>query len=310
MIEQVTWLIWRALHTPPADLDQLRDLVPRNDIPITRRFTLKPKIIALALLILTVGLICVVWMVSIDWLMVTLTSALVIALAGIIGLMLASGTINGVRWAFRVAMLVYRDIHEGRFELMSLSPLGTLGAIWAMTHQRTRINHVVAFFQTVSLALFLAMVMVGLAFIFTLLQGPPTIFLSQPILGSVLTIGYVILLFYLDYVQAVVVGHLSGIFIASIAPSLTIAQVATTLTVIAIQVATYLMAGMVAILGAIAATFLFSRTGDASLLLIALAFVSTAYVFREVAIRALWRAILMKFAVTTVEFTDFHQAIT
>lgn len=310
MIAQRTWLIWRALHTPPPKLGkQLQAMRYTDDTPAPR-FEVQRRHIAGVGLAIGIGLLLIGWIGSVDWLAIAVSGGLIVLIGVILLLVLASGTLHGVRWAFQIATVVYHDIHAGRYELMSLSPLGVLGALWMMTHQPNRINRVVAFFETVGLALFLAMTLVGLVFIVTLVQGPPTVFLSQPILGNVLAIGLVILFFYLDYVQAVVIGHLSGMYLAAVASSLTMAQGLAMVTVIAIQVATYLMAGLVAFLGAILATFLFERTGDATLLLISLAFGGTAYAFREVAIRVLWRTILTHFAVTNVEFADFQKAVT
>lgn len=312
MIPQTTWLIWRGLHTPPTQLgQQLQTMRDTDDTPIFRyQFQLQRRHITWIGIAIVLGLLLIGWIGSVDWLAIAVSSSLIMLIGIIIFLVLASGTIQGARWAFQVATVVYLDIHDGRYELMSLSPLGVLGALWMITRQHNHLNRVVAFFQTVGLALFLAMTLVGMVFILILLQGPPMIFLSQPILGSVLAIGLVIFFFYLDYVQAVVIGHLSGIYLAGVTSSLMMAELLAMATVIAIQVATYILSGLVAFLGAILATFIFEHTSDATLLLISLAFGLTAYGFREVAIRVLWRTILTRFAVTNVEFAEFQKAVT
>lgn len=310
MLEQTTWLIWRALHSQPPDLSQhLSSVVDdASEQPSSQLQLRRYHVVALALVILT-GLMLLRWISSINWMTTLLSSGLVVALGGVVFLILASGTINGARWAFQIAQVIYHDIHDGRYELLSLSPLGVLGALWVITRQQSRMNRVVEFFQTVGFALFLATILVGLVFIYTLMQGPPTLFLSQPILGSVLTIGLVILIFYLDTVQAVVIGHLSGIYLASIASSLMIAEISAMGVLIAIQVVTYVMAGLVAFLGAILSTYLFREARDAGMLLTVIMFVGTVYMFRELAIRVLWRTILTRFAVTNVEFAEFRQRV-
>ena len=312
MIPQTTWLIWRALHTPPTKLgQQLQVMRDTDDTPIFRyQFELQRRHMAWIGLAVMLGLLLVGWIGSVEWLAIAVSSSLIIVIGLIIFLVLSSGTLQGMRWAFQVATVVYLDMHAGRYELMSLSPLGVLGALWVMTRQHNQFNRVVAFFQTIGLALFLALTLVGMVFILILIQGPPMIFLSQSILGSVLAVGLVILFFYLDYVQAVVIGHLSGIYLAAMTSSLMRAEFLAMATVVAVQVATYVMAGMVAFLSAITAQFVFEHTSDATLLLISLAFGLTAYGFREVAIRVLWRTILTRFAVTNVEFTEFQKAVT
>lgn len=307
MIEQKTWLIWRALHRQPTELGQRLDDMRDDEDEHPTKF--KCRYLWLGLGAVIIGLIILRWVASVDWLTITLSNGLILIFGSIIILILASGTLNGARWAFQVATIVYRDIHEGRYDLMSLSPLGVLGALWLMTHQHNRMNRVVAFFQTVGLALFLALILIGVIFIYTLLQGPPTLFLSQPILGGVLIVAWAILVFYLDYVQAIVVGHLTAIYLASVATSLQIAEVGSVVLLLGVQIGTYMFASLVALLSAILATFLFQNTRDASLVLVAIAFVSTSYLFREVVIRVLWRTILVQFAVTNVEFAKFRQAL-
>lgn len=307
MLEQTTWLIWRALHSQQPDLSQQLSSVDDVSEQSSNRFQLKRYHVLATVGVILVGVVILRWIASVDWLTTLLSSGLVVGLGGIVFLILMSGTINGARWAFQIAQVIYHDIHGGRYELLSLSPLGVLGALWMITRQQSRINHVIEFFQTVSFALFLAMLLVGLIFIYTLMQGPPTLFLSQPILGSVLTIGLVILIFYLDYVQAVVIGHLSGIYLASISRSLITAEISAMAVLIAIQIATYAMALLVAFLGAILSTYLFREARDAEILLTVIMFVGTVYTFREIAIRLLWRTILTRFSVTNVEFAEFRQ---
>ena len=302
-----TWLLWQALKTPPNQaLPMMSQASPTSP---SRRFQLRRFHILAIVLFLIFGCIGLQSIGSVDGLTILLSSGLVIAL-GLIGfLILASGTLNGARWAFQVATIMYHDIHDGRYELLSLSPLGVLGALWTISHRQSKVNKIIAFFQTIGFALFLAMLFVGLIFIYTLLQGPPTIFLSQPILGVVLGFGLVTFAFYLDYVQAIVLGHLNGIYFASIADTVIVAEVSAIAVLLAIQIGTYVIGGMVAFLGAVLSTSLFQQTTDAIGLLISLAFIGTAYLFRELAIRLLWRMILTRFAVTHVESSEFHQQI-
>jgi|GEM_PF-2694173 len=311
MIEHTTWFIWRALHAQHTELSQRLGLINdmSNQTPKRFEYQFQPYHARIMLIVAIVGLILLRLMLTVDWLTILISSGFVVTLGAIVVLILMSGSLNGARWAYQVAHVIYHDLHEGRYDLLSLSPLGVLGALWMITRRQSRMNYVVAFFQTVGFALFLAMVVVGLLFIHTLLQGPPTLFLSQPILGSIFTIGLVILIFYLDFVQAIIIGYLCGIYFASIASSMTLAQSSAMAVTMSIQLATYIMAGLVAFLGAIASTFVFRETSDATLLLIALAFVATAYMFREVAIRFLWRTILIRFAVTHSEFSEFRQQI-
>jgi len=309
MIEQTTWLIWGALHAQHNELSQRLDSI--NDAPqqIITRFQFQRRHAQIALVIAIVALIFLRLILTVDWLTILVSSSFIVTLGAIIVLVLLSGTLNGARWAYQVAQVIYHDLHEGRYDLLSLSPLGVLGALWMITRRQSRMNYVVAFFQTVGFALFLAMLIVGIIFIHTLLQGPPTLFLSQPILGSVFTIGMIILIFFLDFVQAIVIGYLSGIYFASIASSLPLAQSSAMAITVAIQMATYIMAGLVGFLGAIASTYLFRETSNAAVIAIPLSFIGTAYIFREVAIRVLWRTILIRFSVTHIEFSEFRQQI-
>lgn len=309
MIEQTTWLIWGALHAQHTDIAQHVDSVANElDQPVVR-FQFQRHHAQIALVIAIVVLIFLRLILTVDWLTTLVSSSFVVTL-GLIGvLVLMSGSLNGVRWAYQVSQVIYHDLHEGRYDLLSLSPLGVLGALWMITRRQSRMNYVVAFFQTVGLALFLAMLTIGIIFIHTLLQGPPTLFLSQPILGSVFTIALVILIFFLDFVQAIVIGYLSGIYFASIASSLPLAQTTAMSVTFAIQLATYCMAGLVAFLGSIASTYIFRETSNAAVIAIPLSFVATAYIFRELTIRVLWRTILIRFSVTHIEFSEFRQKI-
>ncbi len=307
MIEQTTWLIWGALHAQYTDLAQRLDSITDESDQSQTRFRFQRHHAQVGLVIAILVFIFLRLILTVDWLTTLVSSSFIVTL-GLIGvLILMSGSLNGVRWAYQVSQVIYHDLHEGRYDLLSLSPLGVLGALWMITRRQSRMNYVVAFFQTVGLALFLAMLTIGIIFIHTFLQGPPTLFLSQPILGSVFTIALVILIFFLDFVQAIVIGFLSGIYFASIARSLTLAQSTAMSITFAIQLATYLMAGLVAFLGAIASTYLFRETSNAAVIAIPLSFVATAYIFRELVIRMLWRSILIRFSVTHIEFSEFRQ---
>jgi hypothetical protein len=309
MLEQTTWIIWGALHAHQSEFSQrLGEIHDASEQPVTQ-FQYQRRHGFAFVLVSIIVLIVLRLILTVDWLTILISNSFILILGIIPVLILMSGTLNGTRWAYQVANVIYHDLHEERYDLLSLSPLGVLGALWMITRRQSRMNYVVAFFQTVGFALFLATILVGLLFIYTLLQGPPTLFLSQPILGSVLTIGLVILIFYLDFVQAIIIGYLSGIYFASIASSIALAQSSAIFITASIQIATYIMAGLVAFLGAIISTYLFRQTNDATLLLISLVFVGTAYVFREVAIRVLWRTILIRFSVTHVELSEFHQQI-
>ena len=309
MMEQITWLIWGALHTHHTEFNEHLDSIHDEPEQPAAHFQLKRHHIYALLLISILALIFLRLILTVDWLTIFVSSGFVVSLGTIGLLILLSGSLNGARWAYQVSNVIYHDLHEGRYDLMSLSPLGVLGSLWMITRRQSRMNYVVAFFQTVGLALFLAMILIGLVFIHTILQGPPTLFLSQPILGSVFTIGLVILIFYLDFVQAIVIAYLSGIYFASIATSMILAQTSAMFVTLSIQVGTYLMAGLVAFLGAIASTYIFRENSNATSLAIALAFIGTAYLFRELAIRVLWRTILIRFSVTHSEYSEFRKQV-
>lgn len=297
----MTRQLWRALQSPPHHA--VETLPPSSSENTTRRISRK---LIFGILSVALGLFIVALIVIPPRdLLVGLSSSLAIGLFSIVGLILLSGTINGAIWTFQVATVMYRDLQEGRYDLLSLSPLGVLGALWMITRQDSRASRVVEFFDYLVIVLFFTMIFTGSMFIYTLVQGPPTIFLSQPLIGSLLTVGFFVLVFYLDYVQAQVIGHLCGIFLASMMDSESNAEVASVTVLVLIQFGAYLIAGLIAFLGAIISQFIFRDGSDASLLLIAVLFVGAIYAFREVTIRILWRSILMQFAVTHSEYREF-----
>lgn len=302
-MQALTWILWRSLQAPPPDFiarqsQSLPEQAPLNlNLPRIRYVLIALGIIALILILLSTS--------TAEGLhgLVTVLGIFLLS-AGL--LILLGGTINGAYWAYHSAKVMVTELESGRYELMSLSPLGMLGALWLISKRYDQTSRLITFFDYIRIGLLIVVVFTGVLFFYALFQGPPIVFLSQPILGNLLLIGAIVLLLYLDYIQAVIIGHLSGIFFAAQSPSSSIAQLSGISVAVGAQFMSYFMAGIAIFLVSIVAEAIFAYSRDALVVAIIVTLLVFVFLAREFTIRILWQAILKQYAVSNIEHQRFQ----
>lgn len=162
-------------------------------------------------------------------------------LAAIVMLVLFNGTFYGLVWSFQIAAQLANERESGEWELLCLLPSGALGAAWATaTGCMSRDNafkHRYRRHVIVLRGLLLIVVVVTLG---TLLDRR-TVY-APDMLMLYATFFAVLAASYLDYVQAVVLGSLTGIYAGIATNSRFDAQVWAVISFLALQVGIYALA--------------------------------------------------------------------
>lgn len=201
-----------------------------------------------------------------------------------------NGTVLGLYWVGAIAEAIARENRQGRFELLSLTPDGSFGISWrlavASIHRHDWLNTVYRLLRGVILG-----VLFILAFlVLMLIMGAVFAELSPQregqirILLDVLVIGLVILFFWADHIQSIVLALLVGLILPYFQRDEGLLKLLAPLSFLFLQAINYLVG-----LSIFSLRLNFEN-------LPFLLFVVSAFVFycgiREILIRGLWRLYL------------------
>lgn len=212
-----------------------------------------------------------------------------VAMFFVLPILTAAGLFYGIGWAVGIANLIGKEKERGAFDLISLSPSGSLGVSWAMSlgylyHHVTfrNINHPGNLLMRLGLsALFLFTLN---TFFYIAMDRPdanPLTLLLSPLV--------IVVALYLDHVQSLVLVPLVGIGSGLLANNRLNGQLYAFAGYIGCQLATYLttlLIGFIIVPGILRA---FSLRGDLVGLLLLLGQLALFYSVREAIIALLWR---------------------
>lgn len=266
--------LWWALTHPPAIHPLFRRVVVLPPYTDRRHFSWATLIIKLVL-----GL--------------SLYSPLLLFVLMPVGMM-ALGLTYGLDCSFRVGGAIADALERGIFRLLSLAPPGPLPAAWTLgisalyrNHDFNRLWSIVRVTLQVGLALAAlanAAVLIFLSPLFTRYPAP-----ALPTIAGFLSFLAVLLAMYVEYIQSVIVGTLTGMLAAAISRSRLDAALWSFGGYLLVQVTTY---GTTALLGFWALeSALQPFETDSVLLLPVVSFLRLGLFFavRELFIRLLWR---------------------
>jgi hypothetical protein len=122
-------------------------------------------------------------------------------------LMLLSGTFYGALWAVGVSGTILHERSTGTYDLLCLTPEGTFGVNWTIClgclHQGDAFRHVNSQEAwTIRLMLMIPLIITGNLALNRLLTNSPVALLWMAVL---------VLLFYLDHIQSIIMGTLFGL---------------------------------------------------------------------------------------------------
>jgi hypothetical protein len=203
-------------------------------------------------------------------------------------LMVFSGTLYGAIWSVQISGRIATERQNRRYDLLCLSPLGAVGASWAICtgclHQKRafeQINSQEAW--SVRLILFIPIV-ISLPLIVRQL-------FAVTLTTSLIGILAVILVFYVDHVQSVLFGGLLGLLAFHHAPSRLDCRLWALAAFLGLQIITYLLLALVSvfILPALHPIFPGIWYSD---IVIPLLSVLTFFLVRETILKYLWHVLV------------------
>ncbi len=234
---QMTWKLWRALHSPPLRHPIFSHVMREHTYIIARLVgVMWPTGITLLLILLALG----IWYAP-----MTIMPALFNPnFAFVVGLVLFTGTVYGLVWSASISSTIHRLRGQGKYDLLRLSPLTPFGIHWAICTGYLYRN---ALFPRVNMqrtrATQLLMVVPG-ALIMPMLIGVASAngeFVATLLITTthILTIAAA---FHIDFIQSIVTGTLIGIHTPTYTRSTVDSRVFAGVTFLTAQILTYLLA--------------------------------------------------------------------
>ncbi|MBZ0294003.1 MAG: hypothetical protein K8L99_15680 [Anaerolineae bacterium] len=282
----MTWKLWRALHTPPANHPLFEHIASQPEWFPSRSLGLLWPV---GLGVLTLTFLIGVWYVP----QVVMPMLFHPHVALLIGLLLFTGTVYGFAWAISISSMINRMRGQGKYDLLRLSSLSTFGVNWTIC---TGYLYRQQLFKRISLqhtrATQLALTLTG-ALIMPILIG--LVSSNQEFVLSLLITGLHIITiaaaFQIDHVQSVVMGSLIAMITPIYTRNITDTRIFAGVTFLSLQLTTYLISwfvGFELLPGSITA-LLMER--EAVELVIPILRVIVFYLTREIVILTLWQVL-------------------
>jgi hypothetical protein len=205
-----------------------------------------------------------------------------------------NGTVYGLVWSARVGRTLVHEHEQGTFEILSITPDGALGATWAICtgciHRSGAFDSLRVFsLEEFAVAWTITLVLNAGKWqqYLNFFEGNSPFF---PILVLMVYSLMLILTFYFNNVQSIIVGVLVGMGISTSVRNRLDAQLWAIGIYVLLQITTYLLTWIIA--GVILPTFFVMNVPTEILL----AFISLGvfYLIREALIVSLWRILMFK----------------
>ena len=291
----LTWKLWRVLREPPLMAHTLyRRFVSRQ--PLSFRLSYDRRIVWLLLWLLVAYLAIKHGVVSL-LLMILLIPALgVLAFLLLPVFLPVLTTLLGGFWAASISATVIRERHTHTYDLLCLAPGGGLGANWAIAsgclHRGEAFD---ALRAAVYAALAIGLMFLGAMILVALLTAAAGTGSAQHLLvpaRTLLELVVVLVMFWLHYVQSVVLSALAGIYVPGLWEGRADTPWVALLFFLALQVGSWLL---LILLHLLAQPLVSSITPEAGLgyVLVPLAYFVVFVLLREAIILWLWHSITL-----------------
>lgn len=209
----LTWKLWRVLSEPPVFAHaQYRRVVLARTInflnEINWRWLWLLIVPLLAYLVLRHGIIAIVMLVF------AVPAAGVMLFLLLPVLLPPFATLIGGYWAAIISRTIIQEHRAHTYDLLCLAPEGTLGANWAIASgclHRGDVFGALRFAMTVSLIIGGGLVaLLAMVALFMAIRSTPTVMLITAV-RTIADLGIVLALFYVHYVQSMVLSALVGV---------------------------------------------------------------------------------------------------
>ncbi len=263
-----TWQLWKALKSPPTAH------------PVFQRM-LTPGYyddISWPLLVENMLIQGQIWLWSLVFVLDT----------RILILMVLSGTFYGLIWASSISGKLALEQHYGMYDLLCLSPAGTVGAAWAICtgclHRNSAFTHINSQETwSIRIILFIPLIISG-----NVIFGH--LFASTGVMPFI-WLGTFLIIFYLDHTQSIILGSLCGVLAPYYAPGRFDTRIWACSAFLAAQAATYLLMFIISGIALPGVYNAFGLSGWQIDLSLPLATIATFYFSRDALMRYLWRAL-------------------
>ena len=216
-------------------------------------------------------------------------------------LLLAGASVNtfySVIWAARIGSAIAREHEMDTYELISLMPVGALGAGWALSSahlHRSSLFRILRLLMHSIAAALIGALLTTIPVIFTLASGSPASF------GLFLLLEYGVVVaaaFYFDHIQSLTLAYLTGMMTASIAQNRINAQLWSVGAFLLLQMFVYLLTLIIGIMGL---QVLFKNDSLIFSAVMPLAWLAIFYAIREGVIRLIWRLMARQFNASSAD---------
>jgi hypothetical protein len=269
-----TWKLWRMLKNPPRNHPLFMRMSKAQAAPL-------PRHINIAAMSILVVMICFLTAVIPPLLSVALFLPVLFAVF--------NGSVYGLVWAVRVSRTIVHEHEQRTFEILSIAPDGALGSSWAICtgciHRSRAFDHLRPFsLEEFALAWVVSLILSAGKWQQYINSFQENLFLF-PILVLLTYSLLLVLTFYFNNIQSVIIGVLVGIGMPIYVRSRLDAQVWAVGLYMLIQIVTYLLTW---ILGGVLLPMVLT-TGIASEVLSAFLSLGLFFLLRETVIALLWR---------------------
>ncbi|NWG17576.1 MAG: hypothetical protein HXY41_13195 [Chloroflexi bacterium] len=227
-------------------------------------------------------------------------------------ILLILGLTYGLDCALRVGSAIARERENDTYGLLSLSPNGPLGAMWALAtsaiyrnHDFMRLRGIVRASLLTGLAA--GIVVTGIALfvnadIFNRFPQPPT-----PIYAGLLNFAAIVGALYVEYVQSVALGVLVGLLVSTYARSRLDASMWVFGVYLLLQMMIYVLTMVVGFTALPLAAEALAVRGDFALAGLSFARLGIFVLMREVVIALAWRGLQTRLNITPAESTFINR---
>jgi hypothetical protein len=218
--------------------------------------------------------------------------------------MMLSGTFYGLIWSIIVSGTIAIEREYRMYDLLCLSPSGTLGISWAICtgclHRNRTFEHVNSQEAwSIRIILFIPLVISANIILGRMLSSPGTI--------TILWLAAFMVVFYLDHIQSIIFGSLFGLLAPHYAPNRFDSRLWACGGFLLVQGSTYLALLLMSGFILPALYRIADITGWYAEISLPILSVGVFYILREVMIRRLWRILTRQLNAAQTELDSMFQ---
>jgi hypothetical protein len=218
-----------------------------------------------------------------------------------------NGTVYGVYWALSIAETILHEQEHGTRDLLCILPVGQLGATWLLAtgrlHRRDTFHQVHGTVRGLVIIGLITLCLVAAIIVFNLVysQSPPLPVRLQAF-ATLVTTATVLIGFYVDHVQSLIVGCLVGMIAPTYGSNRVEIRLWTFGVFLLLQACHYLLFWIVGMIAFGSLFDLLQMQGAVSAFLLSLARLGVFFGARDIVIAQLWSSLQRRLNASEYEF--------